>query len=600
MKIGKSVISNIQTGSSSPQKNKLYASVWCISALILLLLLIVAGGVWAKNIKKKSRHAKREIVYIIHADVTAANQTLMPHITILRGNVKLRHKGMYMKCDSAYLDESTNTFDAYDHVYMYQGDTLKLWGDFLRYDGYKDLAMLRHNCKLVNRGTTLLTDSLNYDRSTDLAYYFEGGTMLESKNILTSEWGQFCPSTKDSKFLYGVKLANPQYTLSTDTLHFNTASGLARIVGPSKIDSRDNHIVADRGWYNTHTNKSQLTNRPLLFTDNGKTLRGDTVFYNRAAGYCIAHSNAILTDTVRKNILEGGYLYYNQLKDSALATGHALATDYSQGDSIYMHADTMKLITFRARTDSAYRQMHAYHKVRIYKKDFQAVCDSLMFSSADSCMRLYKDPILWNQQQQQLGEEVHIFFNDSTIDRVKIINQALSVAQKDSIHYNQTAGNKMEFFFASGTLEHLEVTGNVKLNYYPEDSGKNGEKDMMGMNYSESSFLVLWMRNKKIHRMRMTPRSTGSFYPMLMIPNKSLYLDNFGWFDYVRPLNKEDVFNWRGKKQGSELVYKIRKPMPLPNRGLQKTIKNNAKSLPTNKMPPTPKPVPAQKVVPAN
>jgi len=108
------------------------------------------------------------------------------------------------------------------------------------------------------------------------------------------------------------------------------------------------------------------------------------------------------------------------------------------------------------------------------------------------------------------------------------------------------------------------------------------------------------MRNKKIHRMRMTPRSTGSFYPMLMIPNKSLYLDNFGWFDYVRPLNKEDVFNWRGKKQGSELVYKIRKPMPLPNRGLQKTIKNNAKSLPTNKMPPTPKPVPAQKVVPAN
>ncbi len=595
MKIGKSVISNIQTGNSSPQTNKLYAPIWCISALTLLLLLVVAGGVWAKNVKKRSsKHAKREVVYIIHADVTAANQTLMPHITILRGNVKLRHKGMYMNCDSAYLDESTNTFDAYDHVYMHQGDTLKMWGDFLRYDGYKDLAMLRHNCKLVNKGTTLLTDSLNYDRSTDLAYYFEGGTMLESKNILTSEWGQFCPSTKASKFLYDVKLANPQYTLSTDTLYFNTGSGLARIVGPSKIDGQDNHIVADQGWYNTHTNKSQLTNRPLLFTDNGKTLRGDTVFYNRTDGYCIARSNAILTDTVRKNILKGDYLYYNQLKDSALATRHALATDYSQGDSIYMHADTMKLVTFHAKTDSAYREMHAYHKVRIYKKDFQAVCDSLMFSSADSCLRLYKDPILWNQQQQQLGEEVHVFFNDSTIDRVKIINQALSVEQKDSIHYNQTAGNKMEFFFANGSLEHLEVIGNVKLNYYPEDSGKDDQKEMMGMNYSESSFLVLWMRNKKIHRMRMTPKSSGSFYPMLLIPRKSLYLENFGWFDYVRPLSKDDVFNWRGKKQGTELVYKQRKPMPLPNRGLQNTIKNSKKTLPISQ------PISTQKGVSVN
>ena len=81
---------------------------------------------------------------------------------------------------------------------------------------------------------------------------------------------------------------------------------------------------------------------------------------------------------------------------------------------------------------------------------------------------------------------------------------------------------------------------------------------------------------------------------MLLIPRKSLYLENFGWFDYVRPLSKDDVFNWRGKKQGTELVYQQRKPMPLPNRGLQNTIKNSKKTLPISQ------PISTQKGVSVN
>lgn len=554
MKIGKTVISNIRTGNFS----------WIFAGLLLLLGV---GYLWAGQEKKKQVPKRNtETVYIIHADETLGNEYLNPGITTLRGNVQLRHKGMYMNCDSALVNEQTNTFDAFGNVRMRQGDTLRIYGDYLRYDGFHELAMLRYNCKLENKGTTLLTDSLNYDRIQDKAYYFEGGSMMDKVNILTSEWGEYSPSTKESVFNYNVKLVNPKYTISTDTLHYNTASGLARIGGPSKIDSKDNHIVADHGWYDSHSDQSELTNRPLLYTDNGKTLRGDTVFYDREKGYTIARSNVILTDTVNKNILTGEYCYYNEKIDSALVTGRALATDYSQGDSIYLHGDTLKVRSFNLNTDSLYREMYAYYKARIYKSDFQAVCDSLVFSSRDSCIRMYKDPVLWAGEQQQLGEYITIFLNDSTIDKVHVENQALSVEKKDSLHYNQVTGKNMWYYFKDGDIRKVDVIGNVMLRYYPEDS----EKQMIGLNESETSKMYIWLENRKVHRMKMDGATSGTLHPIGLIPDEKLYLDNFGWFDYMRPLNKEDVFNWRGKKRGSELQYRERRELPLPNRGLLK------------------------------
>ncbi len=533
--------------------------------ILLLSIFCTAIGCWASNQKKKPQPKKIETVYILNADQTTANEYLQPGITVLRGNVRLRHKGMFLDCDSAYVNEQNNSFDAFSHVKMRQGDTLRIFGDYLRYDGMQELAKLRYNCRLENKGTTLLTDSLNYDRILDLAYYFEGGSMMDEVNVLTSEEGQHNLTTKDSEFKYNVKLVNPRYTISTDTLHYNTRNGIARIAGPSKIDSDQNHIIADAGWYDSHKDHSELTNRPLLYTDDGRKLRGDTVYYNREQGYSIARSNVIITDSIHKNIITGDYSYYNERIDSALVTGRALAIDYSQGDSIFLHGDTLKVRSFHLNTDSVYRETYAYYKVRIYKKDLQAVCDSLFFSTADSCIRLYKDPILWSNEQQQLGERIYIHLNDSTIDHIHIEEQALSIEKKDSIHYNQITGRDMWYYFSDGKLHRAEVIGNVLLRYYPEDS----DKQMIGLNESTTAKLFIWLEENKIKRMKMEGASEGTLHPLQLIPHKILYLENFGWFDYVRPTDPADVFNWRGKRSGSELIYKDRKPIPLPNRGLQ-------------------------------
>ncbi|ADV42219.1 hypothetical protein Bache_0189 [Bacteroides helcogenes P 36-108] len=504
--------------------------------------------------KKKTR------VDLLYADEAQADKLLRPDVQVLIGSVRLKHDSMYMFCDSALIYEKINSVEAFGNVRMEQGDTLFIYGDYLYYDGMSQLAMLREHVRMINRKTVLTTDSLNYDRLYNLGYYFEGGTLTDEENVLTSEWGEYSPATKLAVFNHDVKLVNPKFTLTSDTLKYSTASKVATILGPSDIISDKNHIYSERGEYNTVTEQAELLDRSIL-TNEGKKLTGDSLFYDRKLGYGEAFYNVQMNDTVNKNMLTGDYCFYNELTGNALATKRAVAIDYSQGDSLFMHGDTLRLLTYHLNTDSMYREMHAYHKVRAYRTDVQAVCDSLVYNSKDSCMTMYYDPVLWHGSQQLLGEEIKVYMNDSTIDWAHIINQALAVEQKDSIHYNQVTGKEMKGFFIGGDMRRVEVNGNVLVVFYPVE-----EKDssLIMMNYSEGSFLRLLLKDRKMERGSFIGKANGTAYPLDQIPSDKYRLPSFVWFDYIRPLNKEDIFNWRGKKAGEVLQKSDRKPVTSP------------------------------------
>ena len=541
---------------SSGRHRILVVSVLCLFGFCLLAQVRPA--------KKGEQKPAKSKVYLLHSDVLKKSPLNPdPDAQILIGNVAFRHDSVYMYCDSACFYEKTNSLEAFDNVKMVQGDTLFLYGDYLFYDGNTQIAQVRYNVRMENKNTTLLTDSLNYDRIYNLGYYFDGGTLMDEENVLTSEWGEYSPATKISVFNYDVKLVNPKFTLTSDTLRYSTATKIANILGPSDIVSDANHIYSELGFYNTQIGQAELLDRSVL-TNEGKRLIGDSLFYDRVKGYGEAFDNVIMTDTVNKNMLTGDYCYYNELTKYAFATKKAVAVDYSQGDSLFMHADTLQMYTYYLNTDSMFRETRAYHKVRMYRTDVQGVCDSLVFSSKDSCLTMYYDPILWNNNQQLLGEKIMIYMNDSTIDWAHIQNQALSVEQLDSISYNQVTGKEMKAWFQGGEMRKVDVIGSVRLVYYPMES----DSTLIGMNVSETSLLNMFLENRKMKKMIMSPKSNGTLYPMLQRPPEKMKLDNFVWFDYIRPLDKEDIFEWRGKKAGQELKKSNRSAVPLPNHNL--------------------------------
>ena len=535
-------------------------AILCLFGLSLLAQSSSRRGKTGRGRQKARTERKQDPkrVYLVHADVLHYDQYVNPDAQILNGKVHFTHNGAKLLCDSAYFYEASNSFEAFGNVKMYQGDTLSLFSDYAYYDGNDEMAIARHNVILKHRKSTLYTDSLNYDRLYNVGYFFEGGKLVDNTSTLTSDWGEYHTDSHQALFNYDVQLKNNKFFLTSDTLYYNTDSHLAHVTGPSNITSKTSRIYTEDGYYNTETEKSELFGRSVM-KDEGKTMVGDSVYYDSKTGISEAFNNVIYTDSINKNMLTGDYCYYDDEKGYAMATKKAVAIDFSQKDTLYMHADTFKIFTFNINTDSVYRKIHAYNKVRAYRVDAQAVCDSLVYNSKDSCMTMYKDPILWNQNQQLLGEEIYIFMKDSTINKVHVLGQALSVEQlNDSIHFNQCSSKEMFAYFENGEISQGHAKDNVLIVYYPID---DSDSTIIGLNYTETTEMRMFLENRKMKRIWM-PKAEGVLYPLTQVPPDKYFLPTYAWFDYVRPLNKEDIFNWRGKKEGTELKEEKKRKAP--------------------------------------
>lgn len=475
---------------------------------------------------------------------------------ILRNEVELYHDGAYMFCDSAYIYEETNSFDAFGVVEVRQGDTLFMHSSFLHYDGNTKLLQVRNNVRLEhidkkkNKMVTLFTDSLDYDRNRNIGYYFDGGMLVDAidndqENILTSYWGQYDTNSRIAIFKDSVKMTNPKFVMYTDELEYNTNTKVADIKSPTRIEADSANIYTTRGWYNTNTEESLLLDQSRIVNKEGnRTLTGDSIFYDKKAGFGEVFGNMFLQDTLKKVILQGNYGFYDELKEYAFATDSAFATEYSQPDSLYIHADTLKMVT-----DSIFKEIKGYYGVRIYRADIQGVCDSIQFNSKDSTLFMYKDPVLWNAKNQIKGDTIQIFFNDSTIEMAHFKRYAFAIEDKDSIHYNQLKGRSLKAFFDNGQIRNVLVEGDAESIFYPE------EKDLtlIGANKSTSTYLSIDFKDKKFERLKIwggTPKAQMTPIPDLKPGDGRL--NDFEWLDYLRPINKMDIFRKEKRNKDGE------------------------------------------------
>lgn len=526
------------------------------------LLLIAIIGIVAASGKTRRTGGGDKRVHLVHADLLHMDERIMPGVQILNGKVHFTHDGTILYCDSAYFYENTNSFRAFGHVRMIQGDTLTLTSDYAYYDGNDELAIARHNVVLKNRNSTLYTDSLNYDRAYSIGYFFDGGKLVDKTNTLTADWGQYDTETHKAVFNYDVTLRNKDTDIKTDTLYYDVGTGMAEMWGPTDIMQKDgSHIYTEHGFHNTKTEKSEFYDRTVISSNDGKKLVGDSVYSDNKTGISRAYRNVIYVDEKNKNQLTGNYCYYEDKTGYAVATDNAVAIDYSQKDTMYIHADSFKLYTININTDSVYRRVHAYNHVRAYRNDVQAVCDSLVYNSKDSCVYMHKDPILWNENQQLLGEEIRIYLNDSTVNWSHVIGQALSVQQlkEDTTCYNQISSKEMKSFFTDGDLRETQAIDNVLSIYYIID---DSDTTMIGCNCMETTQMKMFFDAKQLQKI-WSPKSHGNVYPLNQIPAGKSFLPTFAWFDFIRPLNKDDIFVWRGKGSDKVLKTVARKSAPV-------------------------------------
>ena len=479
-------------------------------------------------------------VYLERSNTLSFDEERLPDAQILRGDVCFRHDSALMFCDSAYFFEKTNSLTAFSHVRIVQGDTLSAYGDVLYYDGNTRIARLRRHVRLIHRGTTLTTNSLNYDRQRNLAYYFSGGVIRDSLNTLVSQWGQYTPPTSQAVFRHDVRLDNNRFVLTADTLCYNTGSKRADLVGPTTIVYEgETTILSSLGIYHTDTEQSTLYQRSRVLHSDGQSLTGDTIYYDKRIGYGRVRGHMEAADSAQQATLYGNYGELYETDNHGYATGNALMVDRSASAAYtYIHADT--LFTEQCpypEGDSTWRRVRGHHHVRIYRTDLQAVCDSAVYIGRDSLFSLYTLPVCWSDSQQISADSIRIYIRDGAVNRMEAEGQCLAVRQLPDERYNQMAGKQMTAYITDNELRRLDVSGNAETLFYPDDRG-----ELIGLNATVSSNVSLYFADRHIEHILFTTQTTGTLYPLDQIPEGQDRLAGFFWADEERPRGPQDVF----------------------------------------------------------
>lgn len=478
--------------------------------------------------------ATASLVYLEHTDIMQFDSEVLPDIQVLVGNVLLRHDDAYLYCDSAHLNRKTNSFDAYGCVRIEQGDSVTIYASALFYDGNARVAYLRRNVRLVNGEVTLTTDELTYDRNRNVGYYLCGGTLQDSLNKLVSQKGYYYTDTKEAEFKTDVVGYNDDNDIKSDTLIYNTETKIASILGPTVITHSDSStIYSEYGWYDTENDVSQLLDRSVIIHSGGRTLQGDTIFYDKKAGMGEAFGNVMITDTANSIILTGNYGYYREKNDESLMTDSAMMCEYSQKDTTFVHADTL----YAYQMPDSSKIVHLYHNCRLYNPDFQAIADSIYYTSADSVLHLMQMPVLWNEEWQITGDTVDVFPTDGELNRVHVKENAMIIQEYDSIHYNQMSGREFMAFIGDETLDSLHIMGNAESVFFPNDDDK-----LIGLNKIQSSYMTIYFSDGKLDRLNVFPSPAANMYPMALITEQMLRLPNFTWQIEARPVSRDDIF----------------------------------------------------------
>lgn len=356
--------------------------------LCILLAFVAIVTAFAQK-KSEQTEKPRRMIHLLHANTLSKSAD--SERQTLRGDVKFRQEGCYMYCDSAYFYQSNNSMSAFGHVRMEQGDTLFVYCDSLDYNGdtmygqlYDNVHMI-HRSKKTKSNTHLYTDYMTYDREIEEAQYPETGVMVDSLVHLRSQIGWYYPNSQEAFFQFDVQgrvyerdsvwksiggmpphvydpddnKLKPTHYLYSDTLRYDFSQSLATVLGPSRILKDSMEIHTRRGYFNTNSQEATLYRRSYI-TSPGRYAIADTMYFDSKQNWGEARGNIHAIDSTDYMSVKGDYGFYidnDSIPQSGFITGHALALEYSNGDTLYLHADTLRaysIINELAKADTIY------------------------------------------------------------------------------------------------------------------------------------------------------------------------------------------------------------------------------------------------------
>lgn len=464
-------------------------------------------------------------------------------VWVLFQKVKAMHEGMTLYADSATFDTKNNTFRAMRNVKIVISDTTTLYGDNALYDGSSRIAdVWGDTVTLIDGRTILTTDLLSYDRNQSTASYFHWGHTVHDSSTLDSHKGYYHSDSHDIYLFDKVVLHDSNAWLYTDTLLYNTRSHVAEFISPTTIVSDSSTVYSEEGTYNSSSHDA-CSYRATRLTNGATRLTADTLFFNDNSEHGEAYGNVIIFDSSNNVTCYGQMGITDHKQHFSFVTDSALIVFVDEGDTLYMHADTIWAFN---NDSNQFEAASAYRGVRIFRADAQAVCDSVWFSMPDSCVSLFFNPVVWYEDYQCSADTIECHFDSNGVQLVLLKNNMFAIEKVDAQKFNQVRGKNGKVFLDDSEPRWADILGSAQMVYYVTENVKIGEateQRLVGVNIGVGSDMRIYFKNREPKRFSTFGNPDMKMYPPDQVPENERRMQGFEWRDAIRPHSPGEV--WR-------------------------------------------------------
>jgi lipopolysaccharide export system protein LptA len=452
------------------------------------------------------------------------------------GNVIFIQNRTTIYCDSALFFRSRNSIEAFGKVRITDGDSVTITASRAEYDGNTRTAKLRNNVVFRKLATaTLYTNFLDFNREKNEAYYFNGGRLVDSINVLTSRKGYYEVNTNMASFKTTVDVVNPDYTMKSDSLQYNSRSKVIYFRTETVVvDKEKNTFVYEGGEYDTRSKKSDIKQgqaESQSYTITGNKIRLDDLrkFYNLKENVVMTHKEENLT-------IYGEDAEFDKSRNIAkVFTNAFLFKVTDEGDTLFMSADTLVSID---SDDPSKKRLLAYKNVKIYKNDLQGIADSVEYRQADSMMFFYNSPVLWTDGNQMTADSISMLIENNTISKIFMVANAFVISIDTLKNFNQIKGRKMTATFKDKAMHRVLVEGNGESIYFALDDKTNL---LMGMNKILCSNILIRFKESKVNNLTFYVNPEANFVPPHELKKDEMLLKGFSWRGENRPTRQQVV-----------------------------------------------------------
>ena len=182
--------------------------------------------------------------------------------------------------------------------------------------------------------------------------------------------------------------------------------------------------------------------------------------------------------------------------------------------------------------------LEALHNVRIFKKDMQVVCDSLVYNDLDSLTRLYREPMIWQEVRRQYSaDSITVVFDNGAMQKASLMSNSFITIQEDTKLFDQIrAAEMLAFFDEKGGLKRFDALGGASALFFIEENDA-----FATVNKTDSKMLSATFKNGDIERIYYYESPKNDGYPVVQLAEDEKLLKGFNWQPERRPEDRNAV-----------------------------------------------------------